>query len=190
MTWTRIPQFFLMTSRQIRDEERRGAGIGHILQKPFYVSALHMLVEQVFEKKAGNGSDEQGHKEKSMAGMRILAAEDNAMNADMLKELLEMAGVRCEIAGNGRAALAMFSNSRPGYYDAILLDIQMPVMDGYAAAEAIRALDREDAKSVPILAMTASTFEEDVTRTYESGMNAHITKPLDIHVLQNHLSRK
>ena len=190
MTWTRIPQFFLMTSRQIRDEERRGAGIGNILPKPFYVSALHMLVEQVFEKKAGNGSDEQGHKEKSMAGMRVLAAEDNAMNADMLKELLEMAGVRCEIAGNGRAALAMFSNSRPGYYDAILLDIQMPVMDGYAAAEAIRALDREDAKSVPILAMTASTFEEDVTRTYESGMNAHITKPLDIHVLQNHLSRR
>lgn len=189
MAWLRIPHIFLMTGRQVRDEERRGAGIGHILQKPFYVSALHRLVEQVCAPLPGNGTGEESSHDNSMAGLRILAAEDNTINADMLKELLEMSGARCEIAGNGRAALAMFSNSRPGAYDAILMDLQMPVMDGYAAAVAIRALAREDAKKIPILAMTANTFEEDVNRTYEAGMDAHITKPLDIRVLQNQICR-
>lgn len=112
------------------------------------------------------------------------------MNADLLKELLEMSGARCEIARNGRAALAMFSNSRPGYYDAILMDIQMPVMDGCTAASAIRSLDREDAKTIQIYAMTAGTLEEDVARSFEAGMNAHIPKPVDIHVIKNHIRRK
>ena len=122
-----------------------------------------------------------------MEGLRFLAAEDNSINADMLKDLLEMSGARCEIAGNGRAALAMFSNSRPGFYDAILMDLQMPVMDGYAATAAIRALDREDAKTIPIIAMTGNTFEEDINRSFEAGMNAHISKPIDIRVIQNHV---
>jgi CheY-like chemotaxis protein len=124
-----------------------------------------------------------------MDGLRFLIAEDNSINAAMLKELLEMTGARCEIAGNGRAALAMFSNSRPGFYDVILMDLQMPVIDGYAAAEAIRALDREDAKTIPIFAMTGNNNEEDLNRTFEAGMNAHITKPIDIRVLQNHVRR-
>jgi CheY-like chemotaxis protein len=181
-----MPHIFLMTSRHIYDEERRGAGIGQTLQKPFYVSGLHRLVEQVCEV-AGNGSGDYEAGEDTMSGLRFLAAEDNSINADMLKELLEMSGARCEIAGNGRAALAMFSNSRPGFYDAILMDLQMPVMDGYAAAAAIRALSREDAKTIPIIAMTGSTYEEDINRTYESGMNAHTTTPLDIRVLQSHV---
>ena len=186
MSWIRMPHIFLMTSRHIYDEERRGAGIGQTLQKPFYVSGLHRLVEQVCEV-SGNGSGDYEAGTDTMAGLRFLAAEDNTINADMLKDLLEMSGARCEIAGNGRAALAMFSNSRPGFYDAILMDLQMPVMDGYAAAAAIRALSREDAKTIPIIAMTGSTYEEDINRTYESGMNAHITKPLDIRVLQSHV---
>ena len=186
MSWIQMPHIFLMTSRHIYDEERRGAGIGQTLQKPFYVSGLHRLVEQVCEV-SGNGSGDYEAGTDTMAGLRFLAAEDNTINADMLKDLLEMSGARCEIAGNGRAALAMFSNSRPGFYDAILMDLQMPVMDGYAAAAAIRALSREDAKTIPIIAMTGSTYEEDINRTYESGMNAHITKPLDIRVLQSHV---
>ena len=186
MSWIQMPHIFLMTSRHIYDEERRGAGIGQTLQKPFYVSGLHRLVEQVCEV-SGNGSGDYEAGSDTMTGLRFLAAEDNTINADMLKDLLEMSGARCEIAGNGRAALAMFSNSRPGFYDAILMDLQMPVMDGYAAAAAIRALSREDAKTIPIIAMTGSTYEEDINRTYESGMNAHITKPLDIRVLQSHV---
>ena len=124
-----------------------------------------------------------------MVGLRFLVAEDNAMNADMLKELVEMTGARCEIAGNGRAALAMFSNSRPGFYSAILMDIQMPVMDGYAAAKAIRALPRKDARTIPIFAMTASTSEEDIQKSFEAGMNAYIPKPLDVRVLQANMRK-
>ena len=189
MSWIRMPHIFLMTSRQINDVERRGAGIGHTLQKPFYISVLHKLVEQVCAINDENGIGDVDDGENSMAGLRFLAAEDNTINAEMLKELLEMSGARCEIAGNGRAALAMFSNSRPGFYDVILMDIQMPVMDGYTAAAAIRALSREDAKNIPIFAMTANTFEEDLNRTFESGMDAHITKPIDIRVLRSHVRR-
>lgn len=189
MSWIRKPVIFLMSGRQIRDEERRGAGIGHVLPKPFYVSALHRLVEQVFEKQAGSGGGQEDGDAASMAGMHFLAAEDNTINADMLRELLEVSGARCEIAGNGRAALAMFSNSRPGFYDAILMDLQMPVMDGYEAARAIRALEREDARTIPILAMTGTTFDEEVKRTFEAGMDAHITKPIDIRLLGAQIHR-
>ncbi|MDO5132665.1 MAG: response regulator [Eubacteriales bacterium] len=189
MSWIRMPMIVLMSNRQIRDEERRGAGIGYVLPKPFYISALHRMVAEVFEKRSGDVPNEFREGEYSMEGLRFLAAEDNALNADVLKELLEASGARCEIARNGRAALAMFSNARPGTYDVILLDLLMPVMDGYAAAAAIRALQREDAKTIPILAMTASTYEQDIQRTFESGMDAHITKPLDIRVLAGHIHR-
>ena len=189
MSWMKMPMVFLLSSRQIRDEERRGAGIGQVLPKPFYVSALHRMVEQVFEKRRRGGEGDEQKDDNILEGLRFLAAEDNALNADVLKELLEASGARCEIARNGRAALAMFSNSRPGTYDVILLDLIMPVMDGSAAAAAIRALDREDAKTIPILAMTASTMAEDVQKSYAVGMDAHITKPLDIRVIAGHVRR-
>ena len=179
----------LMSSRQIRDEERRGAGIGHVLPKPFYVSALHRLVEQVFEKRSGEGDDGIFEDDHILEGLRFLAAEDNALNAEVLKELLEASGARCEVARNGRAALAMFSNSRPGTYDVILMDLLMPVMDGYASAKAIRALNRDDAKGIPIIAMTANTMEDDVQKTFSAGMDAHLTKPLDIRALTSNVRR-
>jgi CheY-like chemotaxis protein len=100
-----------------------------------------------------------------------------------------MEGAKCEIAGNGLAALAMFRNSREGYYDMILMDLSMPIMDGYEATRQLRALAREDAKTIPILAMTANTFAEDVEKSFSAGMNAHITKPLDIRVLHNTIHR-
>ena len=131
----------------------------------------------------GEGTGNEAVDKNPLGGLRFLVAEDNTINADVLKELLEVEGARCEIAGNGKAALAMFSNSRPGYYDMILMDIRMPLMDGYAATEAIRGLPREDAASVPILAMTADTMEEDVERSFACGMDAHIPKPLNIKVL-------
>ncbi len=189
MSWIRMPMVILMSSRQIRDEERRGAGIGHVLPKPFYVSALHRLVEQVFEKRSGEGDDGIFEDDHILEGLRFLAAEDNALNAEVLKELLEASGARCEVARNGRAALAMFSNSRPGTYDVILMDLLMPVMDGYASAKAIRALNRDDAKGIPIIAMTANTMEDDVQKTFSAGMDAHLTKPLDIRALTSNVRR-
>lgn len=91
-----------------------------------------------------------------------------------------MTGIIVETAADGQDALTKFTASEPGYYDLIFMDIQMPVMNGYAAASAIRALDRPDAKSVPIIAMTADAFAEDVKKAHNAGMNEHIAKPLDI----------
>lgn len=189
MPWIHLPMVFLMSDSQIREEERQGLGLSHVLQKPFFISALHKVVDEVCEKRTGESIPDEEDGDVGMAGLRFLAAEDNTMNADMLRELVEMTGARCEIARNGRAALAMFSNSQPGYYDAILMDLQMPVMDGYAAAAAIRELKRQDARTVPIFAMTASTFEEGIRKSLESGMDAFITKPLDVRILQSHMRK-
>lgn len=189
MSWIRLPMILLMSGSQLRKEVIEVSGVSRVLQKPFYISALHKVVDEICEKQTGDSAADDLDDGTGMAGLRFLAAEDNTMNADMLKEMVEMTGARCEIAGNGRAALAMFSNSRPGYYDAILMDIQMPVMDGYAAATAIRELNREDARSIPIFAMTASTFEEDVQKSFESGMDFYIPKPMDIRLLQANMRK-
>ena len=114
------------------------------------------------------------------SGERILLVDDNELNCEIAEELLEMTGIIVETAADGQDALTKFTASEPGYYDLIFMDIQMPVMNGYAAASAIRALDRPDAKSVPIIAMTADAFAEDVKKAHNAGMNEHIAKPLDI----------
>jgi signal transduction histidine kinase/CheY-like chemotaxis protein len=189
MSWIHRPYIFLMTERPIPEEEYRGQGIDQVLQKPFTCSALRKVVGEVCAQENADSQNPEEEEDQSMAGLRFLAAEDNMINAEMLRDLLEMNGARCEIAGNGRAALAKFSNSKPGTYDVILMDTQMPVMDGYAAATAIRGLAREDAESVPIIAMTANTMEEDVSRIYEAGINSHIRKPMSIRTLQKHLRR-
>ena len=115
--------------------------------------------------------------------------EDNDINAEILMELLDMEGVICERAVNGREAVTLFQSKPVAYYDGVLMDIQMPEMNGYEAAQAIRALTREDAGSIPIVAMTANTFAEDVQKSMEAGMNAHIAKPVDLKVLKSVLSR-
>lgn len=114
-----------------------------------------------------------------LAGIRILLAEDNALNQEVARELLEMAGAVVELAVNGREAVDMVQNN-PDRYDTVLMDIRMPVMDGCEAARRIRALGRPDTDSIPIIAMTANAFSEDVKQSLESGMNAHIAKPIDM----------
>ena len=113
----------------------------------------------------------------------MLAAEDNDINAEILVELLSLEGVTCERTVNGQEALERFRRAPAGYFDAILLDIQMPVMNGYEAARAIRGLPRPDAQTVPIVAMTANAFADDVRNAMEAGMNAHIAKPIDMEAL-------
>ncbi len=115
-----------------------------------------------------------------LEGRLFLAAEDNELNAEILTEMLGMEGARCELAQNGQEALAMFEASRPGYYDMILMDVQMPVMNGYEAARRIRASGHPEAATIPIVAMTANTFAEDVRDALESGMNGHLAKPIDM----------
>ena len=150
------------------------------LTKPFFASALRVKIQEL--QKAEPQSPEAGC---TLDGMRFLAAEDNEINAEILTELLELEGAACEIAENGLLALERFRSSEKGEFDAILMDVQMPVMNGHDAARAIRALDREDAGSIPIIAMTANAFAEDEKAALDAGMDAHVPKPLDIEVLKN-----
>ena len=116
-------------------------------------------------------------------GLKILAAEDNALNAEILQMMLEQAGADVTLVSNGKLLLETFEASAPGEYDFILTDVMMPVMDGYEACRRIRALSRADAASVPIVAMTANAFPEDVQQSREAGMDAHISKPFDVRTL-------
>lgn len=118
-----------------------------------------------------------------LTGKRILIAEDVEINADILQMILEERGVKTDVAQNGLIALESFKNSAEGYYDAILMDMRMPEMDGLEATAAIRGLDRNDAKSIPIIALTANAFEEDVQKSLQSGLNAHLSKPVNPDIL-------
>lgn len=121
--------------------------------------------------------------------MHVLLAEDNELNIEIAVFVLENAGVTVTKAVNGQDALDQFAASAPGTFDAIIMDVMMPVMDGYQATRAIRQLDRPDAGSIPILAMTANAFVEDRRRAYEAGMNEHLTKPLEPEVVLRTLAK-
>lgn len=122
-------------------------------------------------------------------GKHFLIAEDNELNAEIICQLLDMEGAQTTLTSDGRQALERFSHSPAGTYDVILMDIQMPVMNGYESTRAIRSLKREDARTIPIVAMTADAFAEDIQRAREAGMNAHVAKPLDMRVLSDTLSQ-
>ena len=133
---------------------------------------------------AARGSD---RKQVRLAGRRILLAEDIEMNAEIMTDLLSMEDIEAEHAKNGRIAVEMFTGHEPGYYDAILMDVRMPEMDGLEAAAAIRGLDRPDAGTIPIIALTANAFDEDVQRSMQAGMNAHLSKPVELEDLSRTL---
>lgn len=153
-----------------------------IMPKPFFVSALKEKVMKI-----QNGGREQQESRKaetdSMEGLNFLAAEDNEINAEILKEVLSIENATCEIVENGQLAVERFAASAEGEFDAILMDVQMPVMNGYEATKAIRALNRGDAGEIPIIAMTANAFAEDEKEALRSGMNVHLTKPVDVELL-------
>ena len=119
---------------------------------------------------------------KSRTG-RILLAEDVELNQEIATVILQDAGFQTEIAGNGKIAVDMLENSEPGYYQLVLMDVQMPEMNGYEATKAIRKLENKELASIPVIAMTANAFEEDKQEALKSGMNAHIAKPIDIEKL-------
>lgn len=115
-----------------------------------------------------------------IAGMKVLVVEDNELNLDIVQEVLKERGLIVTGAANGQIAVDLFGGSPPGTFDAILMDMHMPVLDGVSATRQIRAMERPDAKTIPILALTANDFEEDIRRTREAGMNDHLTKPFDM----------
>ena len=159
------------------ESEARKAGISGFISKPLFKSTLFYGLRQYMGiEETKTPSSEQDF---DMSGHRILLAEDNELNWEIASELLSDLGVELDWAEDGQICLDKFAASPEGYYNAILMDIRMPVMTGYEATQAIRALDRSDASSVPIIAMTADAFSEDIQRCLSCGMNAHIAKPID-----------
>ena len=124
-----------------------------------------------------------------LKGLLFLVAEDNELNAEILFEMMELEGAQCELAVNGQEAVEMFLRSEPGHYDMILMDVQMPVMNGYEATRKIRASDHPRAGGIPIVAMTANAFAEDVRNALDAGMNGHLTKPIDMDAVRTLLGR-
>ena len=158
-------------------DEALHVGVDSFLAKPLFASNVIDEFERIARKNSMSL-----FKEKSRAELKdrhILMAEDVEINAEIMEQIIMVRGAGIDHAENGKIVLEMFEKSEVGYYDAILMDVRMPEMDGLAATEAIRALDRKDAKAIPIIAMTANAFDEDVQRSLQVGMNAHLSKPVE-----------
>ena len=153
-------------------ESKEGAGTTFVIQVPFKI-----------DPDADKREEQRDVSEKSIKGLHILLAEDNELNMEIAEFVLQNAGADVTKAWNGQEAVELFRKSEPGGFDTILMDIMMPVMNGYEVTKMIRSLDREDAKTIPIIAMTANAFTEDRLKAKESGMNEHIVKPLDVELL-------
>ena len=117
--------------------------------------------------------------------VKILVAEDNEINAEIITELLKDIGIECVIASNGKEALDIYEREKVGTFDMIFMDIQMPIMNGYEATQLIRLSNKEGSKDIPIIAMTANAFEDDIKASKEAGMNEHIAKPIDFDKLKS-----
>ncbi|MBR4799313.1 MAG: response regulator, partial [Clostridia bacterium] len=167
----------------IVEEEAKRDGVDSILAKPLFPDSMIRAIHSLIERKTGvavqPAEEPEGKKENLLAGRRVLMAEDVDANAEILADLLELEEVESERACNGREAVDMFASHPAGYYDLILMDVRMPLMDGLSATKEIRAMEREDARVIPIIAMTANVFEEDVERSMQAGMNAHLSKPIE-----------
>lgn len=164
------------------EEEAVSAGINGFLPKPFFLSNFRQTVEKLREKR-GEAVKREETPTAALSGKHILAAEDNELNSEILVELLGMAGASCDMAENGKVALEKFQQSEPGQYDLILMDVQMPVMNGYEAVREIRACGHPLAKTIPIIAMTANAFAEDIKNALDAGMDAHVSKPVNLELL-------
>ena len=170
------------------EADAREAGITGFISKPLFRSTLFYGLKP-FVENAGVPS-EQCHEEKyaDFTGRRVLLAEDNDLNWEIASELLSSLGMELDWAENGKICVEKFLASPPGFYDAVLMDLRMPVMTGYEATAAIRALDRPD-RDIPIIAMTADAFSEDIKKCLDAGMNAHVAKPIDIRELSRLLEK-
>lgn len=170
------------------ESDARAAGVTAFLAKPFYRSKMCYLLRELSgeaEAASWNTVTPPG----AFAGKRILLVEDNEINMEIARILIEETGVLVETACNGEEAVKKIRDSEEGYYDMIFMDIRMPLMDGYQATKIIRSLDRKDTRGIPIVAMTANAFEEDVREAIQAGMDFHLAKPVDVEKLEQVLRR-
>ncbi|MBD5133825.1 MAG: response regulator [Clostridiales bacterium] len=185
----------LLTDGEWDELEARAeeVGVSGFISKPLFRSSLYYGLRPFIEAASPQQEPAEQKEEASvdLAGTRILVAEDNELNWEITSEMLCEFGLELEWAENGQICVEKFEASAPGWYDAILMDLRMPVMTGFEAAGAIRTLDREDARSVPIIAVSADAFQEDIQKCLDCGMNAHTPKPLDpeevLSLLSQHL---
>lgn len=170
------------------EEEARQAGISGFIAKPLFKSTLYHGLSRLVQKEKVHEKVQEEIPD--FTGVRILLAEDNEINWEVANELLSAQGFQLDWAENGQECLEKFQQSVPGTYQAILMDIRMPVLDGYGASLAIRKLERQDAKKIPIIAMTADAFSEDIQKCLDCGMNAHVAKPIDMRKLLRLLQKE
>ena len=176
----------------IIEQEAREVGVDAFISKPLFRSRLIQVMNDLIDGEASSINDEQVMLEElGYQGKRILLTEDNMMAATIAQELLELTGAEVDHAENGKIALDALVEHEPNYYDAVLMDIQMPVMNGYEAATAIRAaaMQRPDLAQIPIIALSADAFAEDVKHSHSVGMNDHMSKPLEIDTLVRMLKK-
>lgn len=170
------------------EQEAKEAGVTTFCSKPLFLSELRSCLYSI----VNSEETKEKNKEKLLVDLptgRILLAEDNELNQEIAVEILNDAGFTMDVAENGQIAVEMLKKSKPGYYQLVLMDIQMPVMNGYEATKLIRSLENQELASIPILAMTANAFEEDRQEALRRGMNGHIAKPIDIGTLFDTLEK-
>ena len=170
------------------EQQARAAGVNAFIAKPLFASSLYntlLTVAQKGQLTAGETGREQIKYD--FAGKKVLLAEDNELNAEIAVELLKLVGLEVDHAANGQEAVELFQQSAAAYL-MIFMDIQMPVMNGYEAARIIRNSDAAAAQSIPIIAMTANAFRDDVQAALDAGMNGHIAKPIDVDILYKTIS--
>ena len=171
-------------------KEALGAGANDFVSKPLFKSTLCHTLKRLVHGERQNDRRAGETLRYDFGGRRFLLVEDNPLNQEIAAELLSQAGAAVDCAANGAEGCEKFALSSPGYYDLILMDVQMPVMNGYEATRRIRALPRKDARRVPIMAMTADAFAADIEKAREAGMDGHLAKPLDLQLMLRELERQ
>lgn len=161
-------------------------GVAGFIRKPLFLSNLKPTLESIYGQKSSDSSSEC---ECCLKGLHILAAEDNELNSEILIDILSMQGATCDVCVNGKEIAEKFESTNPGDYDLILMDVQMPVLNGLEATKLIRASSRPHAKTIPIIAMTANAFSDDIKASIDAGMNYHISKPIDLKVLEQTIGK-
>ncbi|MBD5169422.1 MAG: response regulator [Oscillibacter sp.] len=162
------------------EQEAKEIGVSHFMPKPFFMSTFKDSIQRIM----GGTKDTGSGKDDILKDRRILVVDDIEVNRIILVKILQTLGAACDVAENGQEALKKFEQSQPGEYDMILMDVQMPVMDGYAATRAIRACAHPEGKTVPVIAMTANAFVDDIRDAINAGMDAHVAKPIQIDKLK------
>ena len=168
------------------EDEARNAGVNCFISKPLFGSTIYDAFARAVNRSEEKGAEKE---QEDFSGCRVLLADDNELNREIARTLLEMRGMEVETAEDGQEAVNLYKSRGAGYFSAVLMDIRMPRMDGLEATRTIRAMEDENTDRIPILAMTANAFEEDKARAYEAGMNGYLVKPLDMEAVLDELKK-